>query len=101
MQPNENMLFSSTQSFSLVQLFATPWSAVQQSSLSITKYQSLIKLMSIELVMPSNHLISSSVVPFSSHLQYLLAMRDFSNEPVLHRQVAKILEFQLQHQSLQ
>ena len=77
MQPNENMLFSPTQCFSLVQLFASPWSTAQQSSLSITKYQSLIKLLSIELVMPSNHLISSSVVPFSSHFQYFLAIRDF------------------------
>ena len=47
-----------------VWLFATPWAAVCQSSLSITNFRSLLKLMSIELVMPSNHLI-----PFSSCLQ--------------------------------
>ena len=48
---------ASVQSFSCVQLFATPWNAARQASLSITNTQSLPKLMSIELVMPSNHLI--------------------------------------------
>ena len=45
------------QSISHVQLFATPWTAAHQASLSITNSWSLLKLMSIELVMPSNHLI--------------------------------------------
>ena len=49
--------FSSVQSLSHVRLFATPWIAARQASLSITNYQSLLKLMSIESVMPSNHLI--------------------------------------------
>ena len=49
--------FSSVQSLSLVQLFVTPWTAAHQASLSITNSRSLLKLMSIELVMPSNHLI--------------------------------------------
>ena len=49
--------FSSVQSLSHVQLFATPWTAAHQASLSITNSRSLLKLMSIELVMPSNHLI--------------------------------------------
>ena len=49
--------FSSVQSLSRVQLFATPWTAARQASLSITNSQSLLKLMSIESVMPSNHLI--------------------------------------------
>ena len=49
-------LFSSVQ-FSRVQLFATPWTAAHQASLSITNYQSLLKLMPIESVMPSSHLI--------------------------------------------
>ena len=49
--------FSSVQSLSHVPLFATPWTAAHQASLSITNSQSLFKLMSIELVMPSNHLI--------------------------------------------
>ena len=49
--------FSSVQVLSHVQLSATPWTAACQASLSITNSQSLLKLMSIELVMPSNHLI--------------------------------------------
>ena len=48
---------SSVQSLSHVRLFATPWTAAGQASLSITNSQSLLKLMSIESVMPSNHLI--------------------------------------------
>ena len=49
--------FSSVQSLSRVQLFATPWTAAHQASLSIANSRSLPKLMSIESVMPSNHLI--------------------------------------------
>ena len=49
--------FSSVQSFSCVQLFATPWTAAHQASLSITNSRSSLKLMSIESVMPSSHLI--------------------------------------------
>ena len=48
---------SSVQSLSRVRLFATPWTAARQASLSITNPWSLLKLMSITLVMPSNHLI--------------------------------------------
>ena len=47
----------SVQSLSRVRLFATPWTAAGQASLSITNSRSLLRLMSIELVMPSNHLI--------------------------------------------
>ena len=50
-------LFSSVQSLSRVQLFATPWTTARQASLSITDSQSLLKPMSIVSVMPSNHLI--------------------------------------------
>ena len=49
--------FSSIQLLSRVQLFTTPWTPASQASLSITNSQSLLKLMSIEAVMPSNHLI--------------------------------------------
>ena len=49
--------FSSVQSLSFVWLFATPWTAARQASLSITNSRSLLKLKSVELVMPSNHLI--------------------------------------------
>ena len=52
-----NGMFSSVQSVSCVQLFMTPWTATHQASLSITISQSLLKLMSIELVMLSKHLI--------------------------------------------
>ena len=48
---------SSVQSLSRVQLFATPWAAARQASLSITNSHGLLKLMSIKSVMPSNHLI--------------------------------------------
>ena len=50
-------VFSSVQWLSHVRLFATPWTAARQASLSITNSWSLLKLMSIESVMPSNHLI--------------------------------------------
>ena len=62
---------SSVQSLSHVWLFATPWTVSRQDSLSINNSWSLLKLMSIELVMLSNHLIS--VVLFSSCLQSFLA----------------------------
>ena len=62
LHPSINAAFwvlSSVQSLSRVQLFATPWTAACQASLSITSSQSLLKLMSTESVMPSNHLILS------------------------------------------
>ena len=54
---NQLPSFSSVQSLSCIRLFATPWTAAHQASLSIINSQSLLKLMSIESVMPSNHLI--------------------------------------------
>ena len=69
-------LFSSVQSLSYVGLFATPWTTARQASLPITNSRSLPKLMSIDSVMPSNHL-SSSVVPFSSCLQSFPASGSF------------------------
>ena len=56
-EKRRGLQFSSVQLFSHVRLFATPWTAACQASLSITNSQSLLKLMSIESVMPSNHLI--------------------------------------------
>jgi len=67
--------FSSVQSLSHVWLSVTPWTAARQASLSVTNAQSLLKLMSIELVMPSNHFIS--VIPFSSCLQSFPASGSF------------------------
>ena len=61
--------------FSCVRLFATPWTAACQAPLSITNSQSLLKLMSIESVMPSSHLIL--VVPFSSRPQAFPASESF------------------------
>ena len=67
--------FSSVQSLSCVWLFATPWTAALQASLSIFNSCSLLKLMSIESVMPFNHLIL--VVSFSSCLQSFPASGSF------------------------
>ena len=67
--------FSSVQSLSGVRLFATPWIAAHQASLSITNSQSSLKLTSVESVMPSSHL--PSVVPFSSCPQSLPASEFF------------------------
>jgi len=67
-------LYGSVQSLSRVRLFVTPWTAARQASLSITNSKSLLKLIFIELVMPS---ISSSVVPFSSSLQSFPASGSF------------------------
>ena len=70
-----SVIFSSVQLLSRVLLFATPWIAAGQASLSITNSQSSLRLMSIESVMPST--ISSSVVPFSSCPQSLPASESF------------------------
>ena len=67
--------FSSVQSLSCAQFFANPWTAPRQASLSITNYWSLLKLMSIQQVMPST--ISSSVIPFSSFPQSFPASGSF------------------------
>ena len=72
---------SSVQLLSRVQLFVTPWSAAHGASLSITNSQSLLKFMSIGLVLPSNHLIlCHPLLPPS----ILPSIRVFSNESVLH-----------------
>ena len=68
----------SLQSLSHVQLFVTPWTAARQASLSITNSRSLLKLMSIESVMPSNHLILCH--PLLLLPLIFLSMRVFSNE---------------------
>ena len=73
--------FSSVQSLSCVWLFVTPWTAAWQASLSITNSWSLLKLMSIELVMPSNHLILCS--PLLLPPSIFPSIRVFSNESAL------------------
>ena len=74
-------MLSSVQSLSHLQLFATPWTAACQASLSITSSWSLLKLMSFELVMPSNHLILSCPLLLLSSI--FPSMKVFSNESVL------------------
>ena len=69
------------QLLSFVQLFAIPWIAVRQASLSFTISESLLKLMSIEFVMPSNHLILCH--PLLLLLSMFLNIRVFSNESAL------------------
>ena len=71
--------YSSVQSLSRVRLFVTPWTAAYQASLSITNFQKLLKLMSIESVLPSNHLILCH--PLSPCLQSFPASGSF---PVSH-----------------
>ena len=82
--------FSSVQSLSCVQLFAIPWTTARQASLSITNSWSLLKLMSIELVMPSNHLIFCRPLLLPSIFP---SIRVFSNESVLHIRWPKYWSF--------
>ena len=78
-------------SHSVVSNYATPWTAARQASLSITNSRSLIKLMSIKSVMPSNHLIlcSSLLLPPS----IFQSIRVFSSESVLHIRWPKYWSF--------
>ena len=82
---------SSVQSLSRVQLFVTLWTAEHQASLSIINSQSLLKLMSIESVMPSNHLVlcHSLLLPPS----IFPSIRIFSNESALHIRWPKYWSF--------
>ena len=73
--------FSSVQSLSCVQLFATPWTAPRQASLSITNYRRLLKLISIMSVIPSNHLILCH--PLLLQPSTFPSIRVFSSESVL------------------
>ena len=93
--------FSSVQSLSHVQLFATLWIAARQASLSITNTWSSLRPTSIESVMPSSHLILGCPLLLLPSIPP--SIRVFSNESTLRIStlVAKVLEFQLQHHSLQ
>ena len=82
--------FSSVQSLSRVRLSATPWIAAHQASLSITNSRTLLKLMSIELVMPSNHLILCRPLLLPSIFPNI---RVFSNESALHIRWPKYWSF--------
>ena len=81
----------SVQSFSHVRLFATPWTAAHQASLSITNSRSLLKLMSTKLMLPSNHLILSH--PLLLLPSVLSSIRVFSNESALHNRWPKYWSF--------
>ena len=82
------LLASSVQSLSHVRLFVTPWTAAHQASLSITNSQSILKLMSVTLVMPSNRLILCRFVPSISP-----SIRVFSNELALRIRWPKYWSF--------
>ena len=87
----ESVQFSSVQSLSRVRLFATPWIAACQASLSITNSRSLPKLMSIESVMPSSHLILCRPLFFLPAIPP--SIRVFSNESTLHMRWPKDWSF--------
>ena len=86
-----NYQFSSVQWLSRIRLFVTPWTAARQTSLSITNSQSLLKLMSIESVMPSNHFILCH--PFLLLPSIFPSIRVFSNESVIHIRWPKYWSF--------
>ena len=75
-------MFSSVQPLSRVRLFVTPWTAAGQASLSITNFWSLLKLVSIESVMPFNNLILCH--PLLLPPSIFPSIRVFSNESALH-----------------
>ena len=85
------MLLQSVQSLSSVQLFAITWTAVYQASLSITNSRTLLRLMSIESVMPSNHLILSCPLLLLPSIH--LSVRVFSKESVLYIRWPKYWSF--------
>ena len=80
-QDKQGVSFSSVHLLSCVRLFVTPWTVARQASLSITNSWSLLKLMSIELVMPSNHLILCC--PLLLLPSIFPSIRVFSNESAL------------------
>ena len=89
--PGGSVQFSSVQSLSHVQLFATPWTAARQASLSITNSWSLSKLMSIDSLMPSNHLILCR--PLLLLPSIFPSIRVFSNESTLRIRWPKYWSF--------
>ena len=94
--------FSSVQSLHPIQLFETLWTAAHQASLFLTNSQSFLKLTSIESVMPSNHLIlCCSLLLLPSISPSIRVYIKFLQWVSSSHQAAKVLEFQLQHQSFQ
>ena len=93
----ELLQFTSVQSLSCVWLLVTPWTTARQASLSIIYSRSLLKLMSIESVIPSSHLILCRplLTPALNPFQHQGLFKWVNSS----HQVTKVLEFQLQHQS--
>ena len=89
--PHSPLKLLSVQSLTHVQLFATPWTAAHQASLSITNSRSLLKLMSITSVMPSNHLILCH--PLLLLPSIFPSIRVFSSESVLRIRWPKYWSF--------
>ena len=89
--PFSSVQFSPVQLLSCVRLFATPWTAARQASLSITSSQSLLKLMPTELPMPSNHLILCC--PLLHPPSIFPSIGVFSNESALHIRWPKYWSF--------
>ena len=85
-------------SLSCVWLSVTPWTAAHQASLSIINSRSLFKLMSIESVMPSNHLILSQPLLLPPSIFPSISLSKWVSSS---HQVVKVQEFQLRHQSFQ
>ena len=96
--PFSSVQFSSVQSLSHVRLFATPWIAARQASLSITNSRSSLRHTSFESVMPSSHLILCRPLLLLAPIPP--SIRVFSRVNSSH-EVAKVLEFQPQHHSFQ
>ena len=88
---NKNLYLQIVQSLSHVWLFVTPWTAARQASLSITNSRSLLKLLSIELVMPFNHL--NLFHPLLLPPSIFPSIRVFFNESALHIRWPKYWSF--------
>ena len=93
----DDINLTSVHSLSCVRLFATPWTAARQVSLSIPNSWRLLKLMSMESLMPSNHLILYCPLFLPPSIFHQGLFQWFSSS----HWVAKVLELQLQHQSFQ
>ena len=91
--PNTKGTFSSFQSLSYIWLFVTPWTAACQASLSITNFQSLLKLVSVESMMPSKHLILCR--PLFLLPSIFPSIRAFSSESVLRIRWPKYWSFSI------
>ena len=96
-QENGNRIISSVQSLSRVRLFVTPWTAACQASLSIANSQSLLKLMSIESVMPSNHLTFCRPLLLPSISIITLSVNGLIAQTKIHRLARWMKTYTLPH----